>query len=216
MAEIWKIFIQLLNKRIIIKTMLNIVLFGAPGAGKGTQAVLLAGKQELIHLSTGDMLRQEIAAGTESGKIAQAVIDKGELVPDELVIDMIREQIEKYPAAKGFIFDGFPRTRAQAKALDRLMEEKGMHVSSMTALDVPIDELTDRLLKRGAVSSRADDQSMDVIQTRINVYHQKTEPIIEYYQAQQKYHLIDGTGSIEEISDRLHQHVKHLIKSIHG
>ncbi|MDR2039086.1 MAG: adenylate kinase [Bacteroidales bacterium] len=187
--------------------MLNIVLFGAPGAGKGTQATLLADKHELVHLSTGEILRQEIAQGTELGKLAQKKIDRGELVPDDVVIDMIREQIEKYADAKGFIFDGYPRTQAQAKALDQLMEEKGMHISSMVALDVTMDELTDRLLKRGKDSGRVDDQSIDVIKNRIDVYHKKTEPLIEYYQAQEKYHPINGSGPIEDIFNRLHQHV---------
>ncbi len=190
--------------------MLNIVLFGAPGAGKGTQAVLLANRHKLVHLSTGDILRREIAAGTELGKIAQKHIDKGELAPDELVIEMIRSQIEKHPDAKGFIFDGFPRTTAQAEALDRMLKEKGMQIASMIALDVESEELIDRLLKRGAVSGRADDQSLDVIRNRIEVYHQKTEPIIDYYLAQEKYHPIDGTGSVEDISERLQQHVKRL------
>ncbi len=190
--------------------MLNIVLFGAPGAGKGTQATLLAEKYGLVHLSTGEILRKEIALGTDSGKLAQKHIDKGELAPDDLVIDMIRSQIEQNPDAKGFIFDGFPRTTAQAEALDRLMEEKGMHISAMIALDVEAEELIGRLLKRGADSGRADDKSLDVIRNRIDVYHRKTEPIIEYYDAQKKYKAINGTGHVKDIFDRLHLHVKSL------
>lgn len=187
--------------------MLNVVLFGAPGAGKGTQAALLAGKYGLVHLSTGEIFRNEMASGTELGQLAQRHIDKGELVPDDVAIDIIRSQIEKYPDTKGFIFDGFPRTTAQAEALERLMKEKGMEIYSMYALDVEAEELVDRLLKRGEVSGRADDQSLDVIRKRIEVYHQKTKPIIDYYHAQKKYKPIDGTGSIDEIFERLCQHV---------
>lgn len=190
--------------------MLNLVLFGAPGAGKGTQAALLTGKHDLVHLSTGDILRKEIAAGTELGKQAQKFIDKGEFVPDEVVIDIIRSQIEQHPDAKGFIFDGFPRTTAQAEALDQLMDEKGMEIASMIALDVETEELIGRLLKRGAVSGRADDQSLDVIRNRIDVYHRKTEPIIGYYSARNKYHPINGSGAVEKIFERLHRHVKKL------
>ncbi|MDR1673284.1 MAG: adenylate kinase [Bacteroidales bacterium] len=190
--------------------MLIIVLFGAPGAGKGTQAVLMANTHGLIHVSTGDMLRQEIAAQTELGKLAEATIYKGELVPDELVVAMMREQIEKYAGAKGFIFDGFPRTRAQAQALDQLMEEKRMSITAMLALDVPTEELLNRLKKRGEISGRTDDLFLDVIQNRINVYHQKTIPIIEYYRAQQKYHPIEGTGSIKEVSERINERIREL------
>ena len=188
--------------------MLNIVLFGAPGAGKGTQAFLLAEKYGLKHLSSGEILRKEIASGTKSGMIAKKLIDKGEFAPDEVVVDMIRTQIEKHPDAKGFIFDGFPRTTAQAEILDLLMREKGMEIVSMIALDVETDELIDRLLKRGADSGRADDKSIDVIRKRIDIYHKKTEPVIEYYNVQKKYAVIAGTGAIEDIFDRLHRHVK--------
>ena len=190
--------------------MLNIVLFGAPGAGKGTQAVTLAEKHNLVHLSTGDILRKELATGTDLGKQAQKFMDKGEFVPDEVVIGMIRSQIERHTGVKGFIFDGFPRTTAQAEALDRMLEENGMQIASMIALDVETEELVRRLQKRGAVSGRADDQSLDVIQNRIDVYHQKTKPVIGYYHAQEKYHPIDGTGKIAEIFDRLCKHVESL------
>jgi adenylate kinase len=164
--------------------MLNIVLFGAPGAGKGTQAVTLAGKFNLVHLSTGDILRKELAEGTDLGKQAKQFMDKGEFVPDEVVIGMIRTQIEQHPDAKGFIFDGFPRTTAQAEALDKMLSEKGLEITSMIALDVETEELVRRLQKRGEMSGRADDQSLDVIQNRIDVYHQKTKPVINYYDAQ--------------------------------
>lgn len=190
--------------------MLNIVLFGAPGAGKGTQAALLAGEHNLEHLSTGEILRKEIAAGSELGKQAQRFINRGEFVADEVVIDIIREQIEQHPEAKGFIFDGFPRTTAQAEALDRLMTEKNMRIASMVALEVEAGELINRLLKRGASSGRADDQSLEVIRNRIEGYRQKTEPIIDYYRAQKKYRSLDGTGDVASIFDRLRKHVKEL------
>jgi len=190
--------------------MLNIVLFGAPGAGKGTQAVMLAKKHELVHLSTGDILRKEIADGTELGKQAQGYTVMGELVPDELIIDIIRSQIEQNSDAKGFIFDGFPRTTAQAEALDQLMSEKGMEITSMIALDVENEELLNRLTKRGAISGRTDDQSIDIIRNRIDVYHQKTKPLIGYYQAREKYHPIDGTGDIAKIFERLSGHVERI------
>jgi len=188
--------------------MLNIVLFGAPGAGKGTQAVMLAKKHELVHLSTGDILRKEIADGTELGKQAQGFTNKGELVPDELIIDIIRSQIEQHVGVKGFIFDGFPRTTAQAEALDKMLAEKEMEITSMIALEVENEELVNRLTKRGASSGRPDDQSMDVIRNRIDVYHQKTKPLIAYYQACEKYQPIDGIGEIGEIFERLCKHVE--------
>ncbi|MDR3095114.1 MAG: adenylate kinase [Bacteroidales bacterium] len=190
--------------------MLNIVLFGGPGAGKGTQALLLTEKFGLRHLSTGDMLRKEIASGSELGKIANGLISNGELAPDELVIDMIREHIEQNSEAKGFIFDGFPRTQAQAQALDKLLNEKNVQITAMIALDVSVDELTTRLLKRGEVSGRTDDRSIDIIHNRIEVYHRKTEPVIDYYRAQKKYYPVDGLGSIEEIFSRL----KHVILTL--
>jgi len=187
--------------------MLNIVLFGAPGAGKGTQAVMLAKKYELVHLSTGDILRKEIADCTELGKQAQGFTNKGELVPDELIIDIIRSQIEQNTGVKGFIFDGFPRTTAQAESLDQMLAEKEMEITSMIALEVENDELLNRLTKRGASSGRPDDQSMDVIRNRIDVYHQKTKPLIAYYQARGKYQPIDGIGEIGEIFERLCKYV---------
>ena len=190
--------------------MLNIVLFGAPGAGKGTQAVFLADKYSLVHLSTGDILRKEITAGTELGKQAQNFTDKGEFVPDEVVIGIIRSQIEQNPDAKGFIFDGFPRTTVQAEALDKMLLEKELQITAMIALNVETDELVTRLMKRGEISGRADDQSMDVIRNRIDVYHHKTEPIIGYYGAQNKFHPIDGIGEIEDIFGRLCQQMDSL------
>ena len=188
--------------------MLNIVLFGAPGAGKGTQAVMLASKFGLVHLSTGDILRKEIIAGTDLGRQAQTFTNNGALVPDGVVIDIIRAQIEQNSDAEGFIFDGFPRTIAQAEALDAMLEEKGMQIASMIALDVDAEELVRRLMMRGTVSGRVDDLSMDVIRNRIDMYHQKTTPVIGYYHAQAKYHAIDGMGGIKNIFERLCRHVE--------
>ncbi|MDR1667116.1 MAG: adenylate kinase [Bacteroidales bacterium] len=191
--------------------MFNIVLFGAPGAGKGTQALLLAEKFDLIHLSTGDMLRNEIASGSRLGQQAQNIISKGELVSDELVINMIRERIERHPDAKGFIFDGFPRTQAQARELDRLLQEKDMKVAAMVALEVDPAELTCRLMKRGESSGRPDDNSIEIIGNRIEVYNRKTTPVIEYYRAQEKYHPVDGLGHIKDVSQRLNKLTESLL-----
>ncbi|HPR31950.1 MAG TPA: adenylate kinase [Prolixibacteraceae bacterium] len=188
--------------------MLNIVLFGPPGAGKGTQAEFLIQKYQLIHLSTGDLLRSQIAAQTELGLRAKALMDKGELVPDAVVTGMIRSKIKDHPGAPGFIFDGFPRTVAQAEALDLLLHELGCPVSGMLALVVDKQELIDRLLERGKLSGRNDDQDVSIIENRIQVYHQKTAPLMEYYRAQGKFHPIAGVGSIEAIALRIETVIK--------
>jgi len=183
--------------------MLNLVLFGPPGAGKGTQADLLIEKFNLIHLSTGDLLRNQIAAETELGLEAKTYIDKGFLAPDSIVISMIKSKLKENTDALGFIFDGFPRTVAQAKALDDLLGENGTPVSGMLCLSVEKDELINRLTNRAKTSGRPDDQDVSIIQNRIRIYHEKTEPIRDYYKAQNKYCKIDGTGSIEIIARRL-------------
>jgi len=183
--------------------MLNIILFGAPGAGKGTQAEMLLKKYKLVHLSTGDMLRSEIAHGTERGKLAKQLIDKGSLVPDHMVVEMIEEKIQQNKSAKGFIFDGFPRTTPQAEMLDRMLAENGLHIHTMAALDVPENELVRRLLNRGKISGRADDQNESIIRDRIVVYNEKTAPLIDYYKAQGKYASIDGTIGIENVFGEL-------------
>ncbi len=188
--------------------MLNIVLFGPPGAGKGTQAEYLISSYDLIHLSTGDLLRSEIAAGTPLGMEAKAYMDKGELVPDAVVIGMIENKLEANKNANGFIFDGFPRTVAQAKALDELLNRKGTPITAMLSLEVEKQELIDRLLSRGKISGRADDQDESIIENRINVYNEKTSPLIDYYKKQNKYHGINGMGSIEEIAGRLKEAVE--------
>ena len=192
--------------------MFNIVIFGAPGAGKGTQAEMLAKKFALMHLSTGDIFRKEISAGTELGKLAQKYTDSGEFVPDEVVIDMIAAQFGQYPGVKGFLFDGFPRTIAQAEAFDKMLTKHNQKISVVLALEVETDELVKRLQLRGESSGRADDMSMDVIRNRIEVYNQKTKPIIDYYIAQNKYCSVNGTGEIADIFGRLCDNVEKLAK----
>ncbi len=190
--------------------MLNIVLFGPPGAGKGTQAEFLIESFGLIHLSTGDLLRGEIAGSTPLGLEAKSFMEKGELVPDSVVIGMIKNKLESNKDAKGFIFDGFPRTVAQAEALDVLLNENGTPVSGMLSLEVEKDELVKRLLLRGETSGRADDQDQSIIENRINVYNEKTSPLKDYFAKQNKHFGIDGMGSIEDIAGRLKETVNSL------
>ncbi len=190
--------------------MLNIVLFGPPGAGKGTQAEFLIKSFGLNHLSTGDLLRNEIAGGTKLGLEAKGFMDRGELVPDAVVIGMIKSKLESNQGANGFIFDGFPRTVEQAKALDKLLEENGTPVAGMLSLEVEKQELICRLLSRGEMSGRADDQDESVIENRITVYNKKTLPLIEYYKPQGKHYGINGMGTIEEIAGRLKDVVEKL------
>jgi adenylate kinase len=185
--------------------MLNLVLFGPPGAGKGTQANLLIEKYNLVHLSTGDILRGEIAEGTALGLEAKSLMDKGDLVPDEVVIGMISSKLDNNPSANGFIFDGFPRTTAQAEALDNMLAEKGTTIAGMLSLRVEDEELIRRLLSRGKDSGRADDQDESIIANRINEYNTKTAPLKEYYSAQNKLSEIEGIGSVDEIASKLNE-----------
>ncbi len=191
--------------------MLNLILFGPPGAGKGTQAEFLINNYQLIHLSTGDLLRSEIAARTDLGLEAKAFMDKGELVPDEVVIGMIKHKLETNKETPGFIFDGFPRTVAQAKALDTLLNSFQTPISGMLCLKVKEQELVERLMKRGQISGRTDDQDLNIIKNRIEVYRQKTAPLVDYYSRQAKHHTIDGMGSIDDIAARLKETVEKLI-----
>jgi adenylate kinase len=179
--------------------MLNIVLFGPPGAGKGTQSQNLINKYGLVHLSTGDLLRTEIARGTELGLKAKEIMDRGILVSDDIVIGMIENKLDANPSANGFIFDGFPRTKAQAEALDDLLQKKGTAISCMLALEVGEAELTRRLLERGKDSGRADDRDEATIRKRIEEYNNKTLPLKEYYSADGKFHSINGVGSVSDI-----------------
>jgi len=183
--------------------MLNIVLFGPPGAGKGTQSEYLIEKFELKHLSTGDVFRYHIKENTELGRLAKSYMDKGELVPDEVTIGMLEGEVDKCPNAQGFIFDGFPRTEAQAIALDKFLASKKTAISLMLALEVEEEELVKRLIGRGATSGRADDQDEEIIRNRIAEYNSKTAPLKAFYSNQGKFRSIHGIGSIEEISQRL-------------
>jgi len=190
--------------------MLNIVLFGPPGAGKGTQANLLIEKYNLVHLSTGDILRGEITAGTALGLEAKSLMDRGDLVPDEVVIGMISSKLDNNPDANGFIFDGFPRTAAQATTLDNLLEGKGTSISAMLSLKVEDEELIRRLLSRGKDSGRADDQDKNIIANRINEYNNKTAPLKDFYASQNKLSEIEGLGSVQEIAQKLNTVIDNL------
>lgn len=183
--------------------MTNIILFGPPGAGKGTQAAFLKEKYNLVHISTGDVFRFNIKNKTELGTLAKSYIDKGQLVPDEITIDMLSNELDNNPDANGFIFDGFPRTEAQAEALGHLMDDKDTQIDAMVALEVDDEVLVERLLERGKTSGRADDADESIIRNRIKVYYDETAILKNFYRKQDKYYGIDGVGSIEEITERL-------------
>ncbi len=190
--------------------MLNLVLFGPPGAGKGTQSEKLIEKYALVHLSTGDIFRANIKGETELGKLAKSFMDKGELVPDAVTISMLEDVVNKQVNPKGFIFDGFPRTSAQADALDKFLAGKNWKISAMLALEVNDEELKKRLLLRGKESGRPDDANPEVIQNRINVYNRDTAPLKNYYEAQGKYRGVKGIGTIEEIFNGLCKEIDNL------
>tara|TARA_R110002051_G_scaffold45354_1_gene91323 strand:+ start:47823 stop:48932 length:1110 start_codon:yes stop_codon:yes gene_type:complete len=183
--------------------MTNLVLFGPPGAGKGTQANFLKEKYDLVHISTGDVFRYNIKNETALGMLAKSFMDKGELVPDQVTIDMLNKEVEKNTGANGFIFDGFPRTNAQAKALDELMDSKDSQINAMVALEVDDEVLVQRLLERGKTSGRADDADESIIRNRIKEYYTKTAILKDYYAAQNKYFGVNGVGSIDDITIRL-------------
>jgi adenylate kinase len=192
--------------------MLNLVLFGPPGAGKGTQSVKLIEKYGLVHLSTGDIFRANIKGGTELGLKAKSFMDQGQLVPDSLTISILESEADKYPEAKGYIFDGFPRTPAQAKALDEFLAEKGSSITLMLALEVEEAELKKRLLLRGEKSDRPDDKDPAIIQKRIDVYRNETEPVRDYYQAQGKYRGVHGIGEIDTIFNDLCKAIESVVQ----
>ena len=183
--------------------MINIVLFGKPGAGKGTQAEFLKEKYNLTHLSTGDIFRFNIKNDTDLGKLAKTFMDKGDLVPDEVTIQMLQSEVEKNPDSAGFLFDGFPRTIAQAEALDTFLVSKNQEITATVALEADDEILVKRLLERGKTSGRSDDQDEEKIRNRYQEYNEKTAPLMEYYHQQGKFHSVDGIGSIKEVNERL-------------
>ncbi len=182
--------------------MLNIVIFGAPGSGKGTQSEKIIAKYGLNHISTGDVLRAEIANKTELGTIADGYISKGQLVPDELIIDILASVLDRFEDSKGVIFDGFPRTIPQAVALKEMLAKRNTAVSAVVALEVEEEELIQRLLKRGEISGRSDD-NLETIQKRLDVYKNQTSPLIDYYKSENLYNGIMGMGTVDEIFDRI-------------
>ncbi len=191
--------------------MVNFLIFGPPGSGKGTQSVRLAEKFNLLHLSTGDMLRAEIAAGTELGNKMSLIMSKGELVPDEVVIEMIANKIDQSKGTAGFLFDGFPRTVAQTVSLEKMLNIRGMKIDQMLVLEVGHDELVKRLIARAELSGRADDKDPAVIENRIGVYKEKTEPIIDYCRERGLYQPVNGMGSIDDIFKRLSELMSKLV-----
>lgn len=190
--------------------MINIVLFGKPGAGKGTQAEFLKGKYNLTHLSTGDIFRFNMKNNTPLGIEAKNYIDKGDLVPDSLTINMLQDEVAKNPDSAGFLFDGFPRTLAQAEALDVFLASKSQEITATIALDADDEVLVKRLLERGKTSGRVDDQDEEKIRNRYQEYNEKTAPLIEYYKNQDKFYSVNGIGAIEEITERLSQVIESL------
>ena len=181
---------------------LNIVIFGAPGSGKGTQSEKLIEKYGLTHISTGDVLRKEIKNGSKLGKIAEEYISKGQLLPDEIIVNILADTLDKCEIVKGVIFDGFPRTIPQAEALKKVLSERNMDISVVLGLEVEEKELIDRLLKRGAISGRSDD-NIETINKRLEVYHSQTDPLREYYIKEGKYKPITGDGTIDDIFEKI-------------
>ena len=187
--------------------MFNLILFGPPGSGKGTQSEKIIEKYSLVHLSTGDLLRSQIAQQTALGLEAKKLMDKGQLVPDEVVVGMISTALEENPQAKGFLFDGFPRTAAQAESLDKLLNFKKEPIKVMLALDVSEEELIKRILKRGETSGRSDDMNHDIIAARVAEYKNKTEAVADYYRQTDKVIMVPGEGSIDDIFERLSKEI---------
>lgn len=191
--------------------MLNIILFGPPGSGKGTQSEKIVAKYDLLHTSTGDLLRAEVGAKTELGLAAKEFMNKGELVPDEVIIGMIEKRLDENTSVKGFIFDGFPRTVAQAEALDKLLAVKNIPIKGLIALKVSKKELVQRILERGKTSGRPDDKNKELIETRVSEYNNKTKAVADYYAAQSKQHKVEGIGSIDEIFSNICKEIDKLL-----
>jgi len=185
--------------------MINIVLFGPPGSGKGTQSNNIIKRFNLTHISTGDLFRKNLEEGTELGILAQQYMDDGNLVPDEIVSKMVADKLKENNKSKGYIFDGFPRTVPQAKVLDQLLEDMEMPINLIIALEVDDNELKNRILERGKTSGRVDDQSEEKVETRIRVYKEETLPIANYYKIQNKFYSINGVGSIEDIANNINR-----------
>ncbi|MFA7446388.1 MAG: adenylate kinase [Flavobacteriaceae bacterium] len=183
--------------------MINIILFGKPGAGKGTQAEFLKEKYNLAHISTGDIFRYNLKNNTKLGQQAKVFMDRGDLVPDELTIKMLQDEVEKHPEATGFLFDGFPRTTAQAEALEAFLKSKGWEVTATIALEANDEILIKRLLERGKTSGRADDQDENIIRNRYKKYNEETAPLMAYYSEKNLFYSVDGIGEISEITERL-------------
>lgn len=190
--------------------MINIVLFGKPGAGKGTQAEFLKEKYNLTHLSTGDIFRFNIKNETDLGRLAKTYMDKGDLVPDTVTIKMLESEVDKNKHSAGFLFDGFPRTLAQAEALDLFLETKNQSITATVALEADDNILVARLLERGKTSGRPDDQDEEKIRNRYDEYNEKTAPLMDYYKKQNKFYAVDGIGSIKEITERLSKVIDNL------
>lgn len=183
--------------------MINLILFGPPGSGKGTQAAKIIEQYSLVHISTGDLFRYEMSNDTPLGQQAKAYMAKGELVPDSVTVGMLRNKVESHPGAKGFIFDGFPRTIPQAQALDALLSEKDTAIHALIALQVDDEEIVQRIKKRGATSGRPDDNDESIVRNRIQVYKNETTPVFDFYARQQKSHSIVGIGEIDEIFGKI-------------
>lgn len=183
--------------------MINLILFGKPGSGKGTQASLIKNKYNLVHISTGDVFRKNISNKTDLGMLAKGYMEKGELVPDDVTVNMLKEELEDHLPCNGFIFDGFPRTSYQAEKLDALLSKYSLDINLTIALDVDNETLIKRLLNRGKSSGRADDQSEDKINKRLQEYDKKTKPLIEFYTEQNKYKSINGIGELDDITSRI-------------
>jgi adenylate kinase len=191
--------------------MINLILFGPPGSGKGTQAAKLVEKYNLLHISTGDLFRYEMGNDTPLGQEAKSYIQKGELVPDSVTIGMLHNKVEANPDVEGYIFDGFPRTVAQAEALDALMQEMETSISKLILLSVDDNEIVTRLLERGKTSGRSDDQKEDTIRNRIKIFKNETSPVFDYYAEQEKAVQVEGIGSIDDIFSRLSAEIDVLV-----